>query len=141
MKFWPSDLLALSPWRAMTSRSGSGGVDTHDCSFDCHLERCGHRARVGTILTRDVECSAVIGCGAYDWEAQRDVHRILEVKRLDRNQRLVVVHAKRRVIVCPRALMEHGVGGMGPGHSPSFRSKGGNRRFDDFELLAPELAA
>ena len=26
MKFCPSALLALSPWRAMTSRSGSGGV-------------------------------------------------------------------------------------------------------------------
>ena len=37
--------------------------------------------------------------------------------------------------------MEHGVGGMGAGHSPAFGGKRGNRGRDDLDLFAAELAA
>src|SRR6266567_4249530 len=98
MKFCPSDLLALRPWRAMMSlkgsgRIGSGGVGTHDCIFDGHLQRRGHRARIGAVLAGDVEGGTVIWCGTDDGETERNVDRILEMKCFDRDQRLVVVHA------------------------------------------------
>src|SRR6476659_3722612 len=101
MKFCPSDLLALSPWRAITSRSGSGGVGTHDRIVDGHLQRRGHRPRIGPVLSGDVESRTMVGRGADDRQPERYVDRILEVERLDRDQSLVVVHAQRRVVIGP----------------------------------------
>ena len=63
------------------------------------------------------------------------------MQRLDRDQRLVVVHAQRRVIIGPAPGVEHGVGGVGAAHPPAFRGERGDRRLDDLDLLAAERAA
>jgi hypothetical protein len=108
MKFWPSALLALSPWRAMTSRSGSGGALTP-------------RRRAGARISAAIRIAAAIGRGsARSWPAMsnavpwsgavRTIGRpsvmltaFLEMQRLDRDQRLVVVHAQARVVIGARA--------------------------------------
>ena len=41
----------------------------------------------------DVEGRAVIGRGAHERQAQGDVHRGIEGERLDRDERLIMVHA------------------------------------------------
>ena len=46
---------------------------------------------------------AVIGRGADEGKAERDVDAVVESERLDRDQRLVVVHAERGVVGSPRA--------------------------------------
>ena len=48
---------------------------------------------------------------------------------------------KRRVVIGARAGVEHRVGGMRAGDSPAFGGKRGDRRLDDLDLLAAELAA
>ena len=83
----------------------------------------------------------MIGRGADDRQAERHVDRLLEVQRLDRDQRLVVIHAQRRIIVGARAGVEHGVGGVGAGHPPALGRERGDRRLDDLDFLAAELAA
>ena len=50
----------------------------------------------------DVEGGAVIGRGAHDRQAQRDVDALVEMERLQRDQRLIVIHAERGVVVAPR---------------------------------------
>ena len=52
---------------------------------------------------RDIECGAVVRRGADDRQAERHVHRLLEMQRLDRDQRLVMVHAQGRVVIGARA--------------------------------------
>ena len=43
--------------------------------------------------TSDVEGGAVIGRGPHEWQAERDIDGMIEGERLDRNQRLIVIHA------------------------------------------------
>ena len=40
----------------------------------------------------------MIGRGAHEGQAQRHIHAAGEIQRLDRDQRLIVIGAKRRVI-------------------------------------------
>ena len=118
-KFWPSDFFAESPWRAMTSRSGGRAVERrldHSGGFggrrslsamprgepQCRDQAFGARlAGAG-----DVECRPMIGRCADEGQAERDVDALVECQRLDRDQRLVVIHADGRVVVRPRAAHE-----------------------------------
>ena len=59
------------------------------------------RARAG-----DIEGGAVIGRGAHERQAERDVDAVVEGERLDRDQRLIVIHAERHVV--GRARAPHG---------------------------------
>src|SRR5207248_11432514 len=68
-------------------------------------------------------------------------HRPVEIERLDRDQRLVVIHAERRVITAPRRRMEHRVGRQGPLRIDACRAQFGDGRHDDVAILAPERAA
>ena len=106
-----------------------------------HADRRGHRPWVGEVLAGNVERRAVVGRGPDDRQAERDVDAILEMQGLHRDQRLVVVHAKRGIVVGPRRRMEQGVGGVGSGHPPALRSQRGDRRLDDLDFLAAERAA
>src|SRR3546814_20687586 len=45
------------------------------------------------------------------------------MQRLERDQRLVVIHAERDVISTPYAPMEHGIGGKRAGDVDAFRPK------------------
>ena len=62
----------------------------------------------------DVEGRAVVGRGAHERQAERHVDRVVEGQRLDRDQRLVVIHAERRVVGRARRCVEHGVGRQRP---------------------------
>ena len=109
----------------MTSRSGSGGVAHRQAArcaaLACGLaDRRGHRARVGAVLPGDVERGAMVGRGADDRQAERDVDAFLEMERLQRDQRLVVIHAQGGVVARARRGVEHGVGGVGAGDVPAF---------------------
>ena len=63
-------------------------------------------------MAGDVERRAVIGRGAHEGQAERDVDRLVEGDRLDRDQRLIVIHGERRVVASPRPRVEHGVRGQ-----------------------------
>ena len=67
---------------------------------------------IGAASAGDVEGRPVVGGGAHERQAQSDVDRVIESQRLDRNQRLVVVHRKRRVIARARRPMEQRIGGQ-----------------------------
>ncbi len=89
----------------------------------------------------NVEGGAVIGRGADDWQAKRQIDRGFEMQRLDRDQRLVVIHAQRSIVIGAGRGVEHGVGGVGAAHSPAFCSECGNGRRDDLHLLGAKAPA
>jgi len=65
---------------------------------------------IGTAGPGDVEGGAVIGGRAHEWQAQRDVDGVVEGERLNRDQRLVVIHRKRHVVAGPCRFVKQGVG-------------------------------
>ena len=66
-------------------------------------ERGDQARRVGAAGAGDVEGGAVIGRGAHERQAERHVDGVVEGERLDRDQRLVVIHAQRGVVGRARA--------------------------------------
>ena len=64
----------------------------------------------------------------------------VEIERLDRDQRLVVIHAQRRVIAAPRLGVEHRVGGERAARVDAGGAQLGDRRRDDLDILAAERA-
>ena len=112
-KFWPSDFLAARPCRRITSRSGGRSSTALMRSAAAavrlpasaaggkprrKLERGDQARRIGLAGAGDVEGGAVVGRGAHERQAERDVDRVVERQRLDRDQRLVVIHAERGVV-------------------------------------------
>ena len=71
---------------------------------------------------------------------KRDVDAAVEIDRLDRDQRLVVIHAQRRVVAAPRRGVEHRVGGERPARVDAGGAQRGDRRRDDVDVLAAERA-
>src|SRR6185437_16603022 len=51
-----------------------------------------------------------------------------------------MVHAKSRVVIGPRAIMEHGVRWVRACHPPTFGGESSDLWFDQLNLLAPELS-
>src|SRR6478735_10702906 len=114
-KFWPSALVAVSPWRAITSRKGGSVTVTASyrrCGDAGGRSRCpgailraegreldggDGRPGIGLVGAGDVECGAMIGGGAHDRQPERQVHAFVEMESLERDQRLVVIQAERRV--------------------------------------------
>jgi len=66
-----------------------------------HDQRRDQARRVGAALAGDVVSRAVIGRGADERQSERHVHGAVEGQGLDRDQRLVVIHAERRVVARP----------------------------------------
>src|SRR3954468_2471701 len=149
-KFWPSDLLALRPWARTTSRSG-GSASMALISWRRRLrplpkpgrEPQGGDQAVGPpdALPGDVEGCAVVGRGADKWQTERHVHGVVEGDGLDGDERLIVVHRERHVIVFSRTRVEHRVGRKGASHVDPLRLKLSHRRCDDGHILAPEVAS
>ena len=52
----------------------------------------------------------MIGAGAREGEAERDVHAFVERVQLERDQALIVIHAEHAVPIAGRGVMENGVG-------------------------------
>ena len=69
----------------------------------------------------DVEAGAVIGRGADDGQAERDVHRVPEVQRLDRDQALIVIERDDRVVARARVFVKQRVGRARVGSPASLR--------------------
>ena len=114
-KFWPSDLRADRECSRMTSRSGGRSSIALMKACAAAIRAASRKAavetrRIGLAGAGDVEGRAVVRRGADERQAQRDVDGVLERDRLDRDQRLVVIHADRAVIGLARGGVEHGVG-------------------------------
>ena len=90
------------------------------------------------LLAGNVEGGAVVGRGAHDRQAEGDVDPLVEMERLERDQRLVVIHAERRVVAAPPAAVEHDVGRMRAADVDAFLAQPLDRGDDDVDLLAPE---
>ena len=88
----------------------------------------------------DVECRAVIGRCADERQSQRDVDRPVESQRLDRDQRLIVIHADRAVVGPARGFMEHGVGGKRASDVDALGAQRCDGRSDDCLILGSERA-
>ena len=112
-KFWPSDLRAVRPCRRMTSRSG-GRRDRiispapsrpRRRSRAASLSAAIRLAVLGATGAGNVEGGAVVGRGAHEGQPERHVDGMIERERLDRDQRLIVIHRERRVV--GRAARRH----------------------------------
>ena len=95
------------------------------------LQRRDEARRIGLAGAGDVEGGAVIGRGAHERQAERDVDGVVEGQRLDRDQRLVVIHAERGVVGLARRLVEHGVGGQRPARIDAVGDQPLDRRLHD----------
>ena len=78
--------------------------------------------------------------GANERQTQRDVDGVVECQRLDRDQRLVVIHADRAVVGFARGFVEHGVGGQRPPDFDAFAAQDFDRRRHDGLVLGAERA-
>src|ERR1051325_850286 len=65
--------------------------------FHREIDRCDHAIGTRDALSGDLKCSAMIRTGAREWQPQSYVHAAVECVQLERDQSLVVVHAKHRV--------------------------------------------
>ena len=52
--------------------------------------------------------------GPHEWQTERDIDGVIEGKRLDRDQRLIVVHAQSGIVARARVVVEQRVGGQRP---------------------------
>ena len=82
----------------------------------------------------------MIGRGAHEGQPERDIDALLEGERLERHERLVVIHADRGVVARARALVEQRVGGMRTGNVKALGSRRRYCRSDDLDLLAAQPA-
>ena len=108
--------------------------------FAGHAQCGNHRAGIGHTLARNIEGGSMVGAGTHNRQAQRDIDSLIEIERLDRDQRLIVIHAQRRVIAFAGMRSEQRVGGVRAGYSQSLGPKRGDRRSNDCDLLAAHAA-
>ena len=90
----------------------------------------------------DVEGGAVIGRGADEGQAERDVDALVESQRLQRDQRLIVIHGDGGVVSLARAGMETACR-PDAGRSPRIAllaQRGQGRRDDGLFLVAHDAA-
>src|SRR5579872_3330532 len=92
-KFCPSDFFARKSWAAMTSRSAGNPSALGIGHLRRHANSGHHAARVGLARAGNVERRAVVGRGANDRKAERDVYALPKRERLDRDQRLIVIRS------------------------------------------------
>ena len=90
---------------------------------------------IGAAGPGDVERGTMVGRGAHKWKTDGHVDAAREVDGLDRDQRLVVIHAERRVVGRARGGMEHRVGGGGTTHIDAQGFEAVDRRLDDAAFL------
>ena len=82
----------------------------------------------------------MVGAGAHDRQPQCHIHTVIEIEHLDRDQRLIVVHADRHVIGRPGGGMEHRIGGQGPDRGEPRGAQARNRRRNDIAIFMPHPA-
>ena len=80
----------------------------------------------------------MIGRGAHERQAERDVDGVVEGKRLDRDQRLVVIHAQRRVVGRARPLVKQRIGRQRAPRVDALGDELRDRRRDDGAVFLAE---
>ena len=97
--------------------------------------------RVGLALPGDVERRAVVGTGAHEGQAQRDVDALVQAQVLDRNQALVVVLRHHHVEAALARLHEDRIAGPGAAGVDALAPRGLDGRQDDAGFLVAEQPA
>ena len=83
--------------------------DDFRCQFHREINRGDHAVGTRDAFARNFKCSAVVGTGARKRQPERYVHAAVECVELQRNQSLIVVHAKYRVEFAFNRSVENGV--------------------------------
>ena len=102
----------------------------------------GSAVRASAGVARQVERRAVIDRRARKRQAERHVDALPEARRLQHGQSLVVIHRDDRVVVADVLGHEERVGGQRAGDAaPAVGARVGDRRRDDVDFLAAQVAA
>ena len=75
----------------------------------CKPQRRNQTCGIGAAGARDIEGRAVIGRGANEGQAERGIHCFVKGDGLDRDQRLIVIHAKGHIIGLPGSRVKQRV--------------------------------
>src|SRR6266404_4382673 len=125
----------------MTSRS-DGSPSDRNCPPGRHLTRQPQRGdqALGARTTSAGDCkgSSMIRRGPHEGQSERGIHPAIEVDRLDRDQRLIMIHAQCGVKSRTRLEVKHGVGGQWATHLYPGSAQLGDSRFDDLDLFTSE---
>ena len=106
-KFWPSDFFARQAVAADHLAQRRQASSRHAGRRERRLrgrrgeprrqaKRGDQARRIGAAGAGDIEGGAVVGRGAHERQPERDVDGVVEGQRLDRDQRLVVIHGRAR---------------------------------------------
>ena len=111
-----------------------------------HAHRRAQARRIGTAAAGDVERGAVVGAGAHERQAERDVDAVLDAEILHRDQAVVVRHRDDDVELAGMAggvagAHEHRVGRERAARVDALGARRLHRRGDDAQLLVAEQAA
>ena len=79
---------------------------------------------------------AVIRRCANEGQAERDIHAIRESERLERDERLIVVHGENGVIALARGVVKQGIRRMRSGCVNTLSIKCLDRRRDHLDFFA-----
>ena len=82
----------------------------------------------------------MVGRGADEGQAESDIDAVVERQRLDRDQRLIVIHPDGAIVARAGGGVEHGVGGQRAAHVDAFAAQRRDRRCDDVAVLKAERA-
>ena len=107
--------------------------------FGGEADRGFHAVRAGDAATGDLEGGSVVGTGANEWKTEGDIHPFVEGMELERDQALVVIHAKNAIEFPLHRTMENRVwreGALEIGVAFQFIDSGGN----DVDFLSAEVA-
>ena len=98
-----------------------------------------HAVGTGNATTGDVKGCAVVGTRADEWKAERNIHPLVEGMELERDEALVVIHAKDSVEFAFDSAVENGVRGKWALEiAVVLQLRDGWR--DDFDFLVAEVA-
>src|SRR3546814_1803314 len=89
----------------------------------------------------DIEGGAMIGRGADDRQPERQIDPVVEMQRLERRERLIVIGAEQRVILRPDRRREQRVGGERPLDEQPFADQLRDRGGNDPQFLVAKLPA
>ena len=102
---------------------------------------CGDQAaRIGAPGAGNVERGPVVGRGTHERQAKRDVDGVVEGKRFDGDQSLIVIHRKHRVIGAPCRLMKQGICGKRSARVDTLRVEPLDRWTHDSHVLVTQRA-
>jgi hypothetical protein len=81
-----------------------------DGEFNRQVDGRSHTSGVGFVSSHDIKRGSMIGTGAHNRKAERNVHCLIEREQLHRYQSLIVIHGDNGVVVAVAGAHEDGVG-------------------------------